>query len=188
MCRHLVNILTWRMRYDWYKQFSIINLSQFFDSVKFRSGSGSRYHLVIDYYEVMFYMLMMLMKFSFVPQIFFRFSFQDQDQDQDFTIEINKQSYALYFKKTHQIWCRSEKFLSKSKSCSRIRIRIMILLWISIPDLHFIHRRNPPNLVWIRKLLRKLLCPQRKPTYVRTVRQTDRQIDRRKSFFACFVF
>ena len=44
-----------------------INLSQFFDAVKFRSG----YHLVIDLYIVMFYMLMILMKFSFVPQNFF---------------------------------------------------------------------------------------------------------------------
>ena len=56
-----------------FNNFQSINLSQFFDSVKFRSGSGSGYHLVIDYYKVMFYMLMMLMKFSFVPQHFFRF-------------------------------------------------------------------------------------------------------------------
>ena len=48
-----------------------INLSQFFDSVKFRSG----YHLVIDFCIVMFYMLMILMKFSFVPQAFFRIFF-----------------------------------------------------------------------------------------------------------------
>ena len=46
------------------------NLSQFFDSVKFRSRSGSGYHLVIDFCIVMFYMLMILMKFSFVPQTF----------------------------------------------------------------------------------------------------------------------
>ena len=52
--------------------FQSINLSQFFDSVKFRSGSGSGYHLVIDFCIVMFYMLMILMKFSFVPQTFFR--------------------------------------------------------------------------------------------------------------------
>ena len=50
--------------------FQSINLSQFFDSVKFRSGSG--YHLVIDFCIVMFYMLMILMKFIFVPQTFFR--------------------------------------------------------------------------------------------------------------------
>ena len=50
-----------------------INLSQFFDSVQFRSGSG--YHLVIDFCIVMFYMLMILMKVSFVPQTFFRFFF-----------------------------------------------------------------------------------------------------------------
>ena len=52
-----------------------INLSQFSDSVKFRSGSGSGYHSVIDFYIVMFYMLMILMKFSFVPQTFFRIFF-----------------------------------------------------------------------------------------------------------------
>ena len=52
-----------------------INWSQFFDSVKFRTGSESGYHLVIDFCIVMFYMLMILMKFSFVPQTFFRIFF-----------------------------------------------------------------------------------------------------------------
>ena len=42
------------------------------------------------------------------------------------------------------------KVFVKVKILDRIRIRIMILLWISIPDLHFIHRRHPPNFVWIR--------------------------------------
>ena len=55
--------------------FQSINLSQFFDSFKFRSGSGSGYHLVIDFCIVMFYMLMILMKFSFVLQTFFRICF-----------------------------------------------------------------------------------------------------------------
>ena len=59
-------------------------------------------------------MLMMVMKFSFVPQNFFRFFFQDQDQDQDFTIKINNRSYALCFKDTDQIWYRSAKFFFKS--------------------------------------------------------------------------
>ena len=61
--------------------FPSTNLSQFFDSVKFRSGSG--YHLVIDFCIVMFYMLMILMKISFVPQTFCRIFFQDQDQHHD---------------------------------------------------------------------------------------------------------
>ena len=56
--------------------FQSINLSQFSDSVKFRSGfrsgSGSGYHLVIDFCIVMFHMLMILMKLSFVLQTFFR--------------------------------------------------------------------------------------------------------------------
>ena len=47
--------------------FQSINLSQFSDSLEFRSGSGSGYHLVIDFFIVMFHMLMILMKFSFVP-------------------------------------------------------------------------------------------------------------------------
>ena len=55
--------------------FQSINLSQFFDSVKFRSESGSGYHLVIDFCIVMFYMLMILMEFSSVPQTFFCFFF-----------------------------------------------------------------------------------------------------------------
>ena len=50
--------------------FQSINLSQFFDSVKFRSGSGD--DLLIDFSIVMFYMLIILIKFSFVPQNFFR--------------------------------------------------------------------------------------------------------------------
>ena len=38
--------------------FHSINLSHFFDSVKFQTESGSGYHLVIDFCIVMFYMLM----------------------------------------------------------------------------------------------------------------------------------
>ena len=53
--------------------FQSISLSQFFDSVQFRSGSG--YHLVINFCIVMFCMLMILMTLSFVPQTFFRIFF-----------------------------------------------------------------------------------------------------------------
>ena len=53
----------------------LINLSQFFDSVEFRSGSGSGYHSVIDFCIVMFYMLMILLKSSFVTQTSFRIFF-----------------------------------------------------------------------------------------------------------------
>ena len=58
--------------------FQSINLSQFSDSVEFRSGSGSGYHWVIDFCIVMYsciVMLMILMKFSFVLQTFFRIFF-----------------------------------------------------------------------------------------------------------------
>ena len=53
-------------------------------------------------------MLMMLMKFSFVPQTFFRIFFF---QDQDFTIKFIGESYSLYAKDIHQIWYRFAKFL-----------------------------------------------------------------------------
>ena len=55
--------------------FQSINLSQFSDSVEFPPGPGSGYHLVIDFCMVMFHMLMILMKFSFVLQTFFRIFF-----------------------------------------------------------------------------------------------------------------
>ena len=55
--------------------FQSINLSQFSNSVEFRSWSGSGYHLVIDFCIVMFHMLMILMKLSFVLQTFFRIFF-----------------------------------------------------------------------------------------------------------------
>ena len=58
-----------------FNNFQSINLSQFSDSLEFRSGSGSECHLVIDFSVVMFYMLMVLMKFSFVTQTFFRIFF-----------------------------------------------------------------------------------------------------------------
>ena len=117
------------MRYDWFKQFlinqfeSVLRYSQILIRIRIRIQ-----FLVIVYYAVMFYMLMMPMKFSFVPQHFFRFFFLEQDQDQESTSKINNKSYALCFKDTHQIWCRSAKFCSKSKSCSR---------WVSGSDSWF---------------------------------------------------
>ena len=56
--------------------FQSINLSQFSDSVEFRSGPGSGHHLVIDFCIVMFHMLIILMKFSFVLQTVSEFFFR----------------------------------------------------------------------------------------------------------------
>ena len=55
--------------------FQSISLSQLFASVKFHSGSGSGYHLVTNFFIVMFHMIMTLMKYSFIPQTFFRIFF-----------------------------------------------------------------------------------------------------------------
>ena len=83
--------------------FQLINLDY-----PIQSGLGSGYHLVIDFCIVMFYILIILMKFSFVPQTFFKIFFF---KDQDFTMKFIGESYSLYAKDIHQIWCRSAKFL-----------------------------------------------------------------------------
>ena len=157
--------------------FQSINLSQFFDSVKFWSGSG--YHLVIDFCIVMFYTSMILMKFSFVPQTFQNFFFLRSGSGFHYYILKIPTKFGVVPQSFVKI-----KILFKIKI--RIRIRIMILFWISIPDLHFIYRRYP-RFVWIRYFLRKLLCPQQKSTYRQSDRKTVRQTYKR-NFFACFVF
>ena len=134
-----------------------INLSQFFDSVKFRSGSGSGYHLVIDFCIVMFYMLMILMKFSFVPQTFFRIRFCFRIRIRIMNRIRIAQCNSLEKVILHMLKIFKKFGVAPQSFCEikilfriRVRIRIMVLLWISIPDLHFIHRRHPQNFVWIR--------------------------------------
>ena len=55
--------------------FQSINLSQFSDSLEFRSGSGSGYHLVIDFSIVMFHMLMILINLVSFRKLFLVFFF-----------------------------------------------------------------------------------------------------------------
>ena len=64
------------MRYDWFNQFSINQFQSVLRFGEFRLGSGSGYHLVIDFCMVIFHMLMILMNFSFVLQTFFRIFFR----------------------------------------------------------------------------------------------------------------
>ena len=125
-----------------------INLGQFFNSVKFRSGSG--YHLVIDFCIVMFYMLMILMKFSFVPQTFFRIFFLGSGSGSGFHYEIHWRKFFFICYRYPPNLVSLRKVFVKIENLFRIRIGIMILLWISIPHVHFIHRRHPPNFFCIR--------------------------------------
>ena len=58
----------------------------------------------------------------------------------------------------------------------------MILFWISIPDLHYIHRGHPPNFVWIRVWIRSFGTPSKIIVSTAKVHvQTDRQ-----KFFCLF--
>ena len=75
-------------------------------------------------------------------------------------------SYALYITDTYQSF---RKVYVKIQ----ILIRIRILIYISIPELHLIHRRCPPNCVSICHLLQKLLSSRKKRADRRADRQTD---------------
>ena len=123
-------------------------------------------------------MFMTLMKFSFVPRTFFRFFFwdqvQDPDQDQDVTMKFIGKSYSSYTKDTYQIWCRSSKFLSKSKSFSRsgswFYFGLQYQTYISyIEDTHQLLFKSANSF--------ESYCVHSKS------RSTDRQTDRLKFFF-----
>ena len=110
--------------------------------------------------------------------------FQIFFQDQDFTMKFIGRSYSLYTKDSHQIWCRSLKFLSKSKSCSRsgsgswFYFGFQYQTYISyIEDIHQILFGSANSF--------ESYCVHSKSP--RTDRQTDRQTDG-NLFFACFVF
>ena len=70
------------------------------------------------------YVLMILMKFSFVLQHFF--SGSGSWSGSGITMELNNGSYALCIKDAHKIWCHSAKFLSKSKSYTHILISLFM--------------------------------------------------------------
>ena len=66
----------------------------------------------------------------------------------------------------------------KIKILFRIRIRIVILLWISIPDRHFIHRR-PHQIIFRSANSFKSYCAHSHDprTYRQTTKHTSRQKD-----------
>ena len=178
--------------------FQSINLSHFFDSVKFRSGSGSGYHLVIDFCTVMFYMLMVLMEFSFVPQTFFRIFF--------FRIRIrimcririslwnSLEKVILYMLKISakfgvdpQSFCENQNSVQNQ---DQDRDHDITLDFNTRPTFH---TWKTPNKFCLDPLTpSKVIMSTWKVhvlTYVRTSRHLDIQTDRQtENFLACFVF
>ena len=175
--------------------FQTINLSQFFDSVKFQSGLG--YHLVIDFCIVMFYMLMILMKFSFVPQNFFRFFF--------FRIRIrimtririllwnSLEQVILYILKIStkfgvalQSFCENQNFVQDQDLDQdhdftlNINIRPTFHTY-KTPTKFCFDLLTPSNVI-------VSIWKVHVRTYSQISRQTDKQTDRRKFFLACFGF
>ena len=173
--------------------FQSINLSQFFDSVKFRSGSRSGYHLVIDFCIVMFYMLMILMKFSFVPQTFFIIFF--------FRIRI-----SIMCRIRISLWNSSEKGIlyvlkistkfgvapqsfcgnqNSVQSQDQDQDRDITLDFNTRPTFH---TWKTPTKFCLDPLTPSKVIVSTWKVHVRTYIQTDIQTDRRKIFLACFVF
>ena len=179
-----------------------INLSQFFDSVKFRSGSG--YHSVIDFCIVMFYMLMILMKFSFVLLVsfllvsllvfseFFLFKVRIRIMSSiRISIWNSLEKVILYMLKIStkfgvapQSFCENQNSVQNQ---DQDQDHDITLDFNTRPTFHT--EKTPTKFFLDSLLLRKLFCPHEKSTYVRRSRHQDRQTDRQTEiFFACFVF
>ena len=176
------------MRYDWFKQFSINQFESVlrFSQISIRIRIRIQF-LVIVYYEDMFYLLMMLMKFSFVPQNFFIFFFQDQGQDQDSTSKINNKIYALCSKDTHKVWCRSAKFFSKLKSFLRWGSGSWLWFYFGFQyQTYILYIEDTHQILFGSANSFESYCVHMKSP--RTYIQTSRYPDRRKFFLACFVF
>ena len=148
------------MRYDWFKQCSI---DQFESVLRFSQTS-----------------IRIRIRISFGNWFFFYDQDQDHEQDQDFTMKFIGKSYFLYATDIHQIWCRSAKFLWKSKFCSEsgswyyFGFQYQILLWISyVADTHQILFGSANSF--------ESYCVHMKST--RTFVHPDIQTERRKFFW-----
>ena len=91
----------------------------------------------------MFHTLKLSTKLGFVPQTFC--------QDQNFTFKFNTKSYVLFVENTHRNSFCCTNFLAGPGS--RFYFTIQYQNYIS-------YIKDISNLVPIRKLLQKLLCPQ----------------------------
>ena len=97
-------------------------------------------------------------------------------------------TYSLYAKDIHQIWCRSAKFLWKSKFCSG---------WGSELESWYYFGFQYQTYIWYIEGTHQILfgcansfesyCVHMKSprTYSQTTRQTDRQTDRQTGIFFC---
>ena len=122
-------------------------------------------------------MLMMLMKFRFVPQNFFRFFFfQNQDQDQVFNIKINNKSYALCFKNTHQIWCRSAKagITSEAAKFSHAMLALDVRYTVEVEDI-ILNPHAPHPFTTLRETLTKRLSASQEEKTHELLEKSDRR-------------
>ena len=111
------------MGYDWLKVFSInqfesvLRFSQFSMRIRIRISFGN--WLLYSCFICWWYSWnLVLFRKLFSEFVFFKDQDQDHDQDQDCTMKFIGESYSSYARDIQQIWCRSAKFLWKSKFCS----------------------------------------------------------------------
>ena len=166
--------------------FQSINLSQLFDSVKFQSGSGSGYHLVINFCIIMFYMLMILMNFSFVPQTFFRIFFLGSGSGSwpgsGFHYAIHwKKLFFIYYRYPPNLVSLAIWFLWKSKFCSGSRSGSGLWFYFGFQYQTYISYIEDTHQILFGSANSFESCVHIKSP--RTYRQTEW-----KFFFACFVF
>ena len=110
--------------------FQSINLSRFSQiSIRIRIRIP---FLVIVYYEVMFYMLMVLMKFSFLPQNFFRFllshHIRSMSKERKYCNRVSEKKNLSFWRMF--MFCMSQKSKQAKKNSVRPSVRLSVWLYI----------------------------------------------------------
>ena len=105
------------------------------------------------------------------------------------TMKFIGKSYSLYTKDIHQIWCRSARFLWKSKFCSGSRSGTGSWFYFGFEYQTYISYIGDTHQICLDLLTPLKVIVSTWKVHVLIARQPNRQTDRQAEiFFACFVF